>query len=107
MDWTVCQFSEMVDKQRASGDPWFEFLSAPSLRCGVYVLAKGAIDVQSPHEEDEVYYVESGRSLVRIDGSDYPVQAGSVVYVPARVRHHFHAIEEELRLLVFFSRAKP
>jgi hypothetical protein len=31
------------------------------------------------------------------------VEAGSVVFVAARVPHHFHSIEEELRILVFFA----
>jgi quercetin dioxygenase-like cupin family protein len=34
---------------------------------------------------------------------DRRVQAGSTIYVAARIPHRFHAIEEDLELLVFFA----
>ena len=34
---------------------------------------------------------------------DRNVQAGSVVFAAKKVEHRFHAIEEELTLLVFFA----
>jgi quercetin dioxygenase-like cupin family protein len=37
---------------------------------------------------------------------DRGVQAGSIVYVAKNVKHRFHSIEEELRLLVFFAPAE-
>jgi quercetin dioxygenase-like cupin family protein len=33
------------------------------------------------------------------------VAAGTILFVPAGVPHHFHEIEEELTLLVFFPRS--
>jgi mannose-6-phosphate isomerase-like protein (cupin superfamily) len=32
------------------------------------------------------------------------VKAGAVLYVAAHVEHRFHSIEEDLEVLVFFSR---
>ncbi len=34
---------------------------------------------------------------------DMPLQEGSVTYVAADARHHFHSITEDLTLLVFFE----
>ena len=48
----------------AAGRLYHEFLSVPDLSGGLYVLEAGAIDPQSPHTEDEVYYVVSGRATV-------------------------------------------
>ena len=79
---------------------------------GLYVLPAGQPDPQSPHTEDEVYYVVKGRGSVRVDGEDRPVTPGSIIYVGEAVEHHFHSITEELSLLVVFapprrSRARP
>ena len=98
--------NELERRREAAGTLYHEFLRVPSMSAGVYVLAAGSEDPQSPHEEDEVYYVASGRATVRVGEEDRPVQAGSVVYVPARVPHRFHAVEEELVLLVVFAPAE-
>ncbi|MCI0632944.1 MAG: dimethylsulfonioproprionate lyase family protein [Actinobacteria bacterium] len=89
-----------------SGDLYVEFLRVPDLSAGLYVLAAGADDPQSPHQEDEVYAVLSGRGAIRVGDGDRPVGPGSIVYVPAHAEHHFHSIEEELELLVFFAPAE-
>jgi mannose-6-phosphate isomerase-like protein (cupin superfamily) len=73
----------------------------------VYALAAGAEDKQSPHTEDEVYHVLRGRAVLRVDSQDYPVQAGSIVFVAAHAVHRFHSIQEPLETLVFFSAAVP
>ena len=101
----VFRMSGLLDKQEASGKPWLPFLKAPALYCGVYHLAAGAEDNQRPHDDDEVYYVESGRAVIRVEGEGQPVEAGSIIYVPARADHKFIRIEEDLKLLVFFSNA--
>ena len=73
---------------------------------GVYVLPASSTDPQSPHTEDEVYYVVSGRAKIMVAQEDREVQAGSIVYVAKNVAHHFHSIEEQLTVLVFFAPAE-
>jgi mannose-6-phosphate isomerase-like protein (cupin superfamily) len=73
---------------------------------GVYVLPAGGTDPQSPHTEDEVYYVVRGKAQIRVENEDRLVQAGSIVYVAKNVEHRFHSIEEELTVLVFFAPAE-
>jgi quercetin dioxygenase-like cupin family protein len=85
---------------------YYEFLRKESLSMGLYVLPAGAIDPQSPHTEDEVYYVVSGRGRFRASPDDQEVQAGSIIYVAANVEHRFHDITEELVVLVFFAPAE-
>lgn len=100
------EIGELFAKQAGTDKPWLQFLRSPALYCGVYVLAAGSEDKQEPHSEDEVYYVESGRATIRVDGVDRAVGPGSIVFVRAQAEHRFHSIEEEPRLLVFFSTAK-
>ena len=78
----------------------------PSLSMGVYRLPAGSVDPQSPHTEDEVYYVVGGRAQIRVGDEERSVGPGSIVYVAASVPHRFHTIEDELIVLVFFAPAE-
>jgi mannose-6-phosphate isomerase-like protein (cupin superfamily) len=95
----------LVADQAKAGEDWREFLRVESLSLGVYALKKGAVDEQSPHKQDEIYYVVSGRATLSVDGEHHPVETGSVVYVAARAQHKFHEITEDLTTLVFFAPA--
>jgi quercetin dioxygenase-like cupin family protein len=83
-----------------------EFLRVPALSLGLYRHAVGASVPQQPHSEDEVYFVVSGRGMIAIAGTDHVVTSGSVAFVPAGAAHHFHAVTEELRVLVIFAPAE-
>ena len=67
------------------------------------MLPAGSLDSQSPHNEDEVYYVVNGRGTIDVAGERRPVQSGSMVFVARQVEHRFVDIEEELSILVFFA----
>jgi mannose-6-phosphate isomerase-like protein (cupin superfamily) len=95
--------SELARQQRNTGRRYFEFLRVPAMSAGVYVLAAGSNDPQTPHQQDEMYYVIRGRARMRIAGEDQSVSAGSVIFVAARVEHRFFDISEELEVLVFFA----
>jgi mannose-6-phosphate isomerase-like protein (cupin superfamily) len=100
------ELADLLAERSLKGTLYLEFLHVFDLSAGVYVLPAGGADPQQPHTEDEVYYVVRGRGAITVAGESRPVQAGSVVYVPARSEHHFHTIEEELVLLVFFAPAE-
>jgi mannose-6-phosphate isomerase-like protein (cupin superfamily) len=72
----------------------------------LYLLPAGGAGPQSPQHEDEVYYVVRGRAHMRVGPEDEPVTTGSIIFVPARLEHSFHDIEEELAALVFFAPAE-
>jgi mannose-6-phosphate isomerase-like protein (cupin superfamily) len=91
--------------------PYFEFLRVSTMSAGIYVLLAGGTDQQEPHNEDEIYYVLSGRARMQLrppDGSerDFAVATGDTIFVPAQQEHRFHSIEQELSLLVFFAPAE-
>jgi mannose-6-phosphate isomerase-like protein (cupin superfamily) len=93
---------ELRANRERSGKEHLPFFEVPSMRMGVYALAAGADDTQSPHEEDEVYYAVRGRAVLQVDSKDYPVEAGSLVFVAAHAVHKFHSIQEPLETLVIF-----
>jgi len=97
---------DIIKQQSRSGKPYFEFLHVPDLSMGVYQLLVGDTDIQSPHTEDEVYYVVEGKAKIKVADENRDVRTGSVVYVVKNVPHHFHSIEEDLIVLVFFAPAE-
>jgi mannose-6-phosphate isomerase-like protein (cupin superfamily) len=81
-------------------------LRVQALSAGVYELPAGADDLQEPHTEDEVYLVLRGQAQATVGGDTVAVTTGSFLYVPARVPHRFHDIEEHLAVLVVFAPAE-
>ena len=100
------EYDEVAADRVAAGRLYHEFLSVPDLSAGLYVLDAGATDPQSPHGEDELYYVVSGRGRVTVGGATRDIVPGSMVFVGATVPHRFHDIEERLELLVVFGPAE-
>jgi mannose-6-phosphate isomerase-like protein (cupin superfamily) len=100
------ELDELEAARAASGRLYHEFISVPDLSGGLYVLEAGATDPQSPHDEDELYVVMSGRARVSVAGEARPIASGSVIFVGAGVDHKFHDIEERLVLLVVFGPAE-
>jgi len=100
------ELADLISQRADSNKLYLEFLKVPDLSMGLYILPAGGTDPQSPHTEDEVYYVVSGRAQIKVADEDRDVQAGSIVYVPKNVEHRFHSIEEELMVIVFFAPAE-
>ena len=102
----VYELSQLISQRTDSNKAYLEFLKVPDLSMGLYVLPAGGTDLQSPHTEDEVYYVVSGKAQIKVADKNRTVQAGSSVYVAKNVEHRFYSIEEELTVIVFFAPAE-
>jgi mannose-6-phosphate isomerase-like protein (cupin superfamily) len=98
--------AELQKRRAQGGKPYFEFLRVPALSAGVYVLPAEGKDSQTPHKEDELYYVVRGRARMRVASEEHEVSEGSVIFVAAGVQHYFHEIKDELVVLVFFAPAE-
>jgi mannose-6-phosphate isomerase-like protein (cupin superfamily) len=101
--WAFHTVAELAAERRESGRLYWEFLSEPGIRAGLYRLEAGAVDPQQPHGRDEVYHVIEGRARFRLEDEDRPVGAGSILYVGAGLEHRFHSIEKALTVLVVFG----
>jgi mannose-6-phosphate isomerase-like protein (cupin superfamily) len=104
MHVNVFDFSELLAR---SPERYLEFVRVSAFRVGIYVLESGATDLQTPHYEDEVYYVVSGHAKMRVDSEgdfkSFDVSPGTIIFVPARVKHSFYEIGERLAVLAFFG----
>ena len=68
----------------------------------VRLYAPEQIDNQSPHEQDEVYVVESGAGWFINGKSRHRFSAGDVLFVPAGVEHRFEDFKDDLTVWVIF-----
>ena len=100
------ELAQLLEERKQSKKLYLECLKVPDLSMGLYVLPAGGTDPQSPHTEDEVYYIVSGRAKILVADENRAVQAGSIVYVEKNIAHRFHSIEEDLTVLVFFAPAE-
>jgi mannose-6-phosphate isomerase-like protein (cupin superfamily) len=99
------ELDELIGRLDTSAHDFAEFFRSPTgtLSMTIAFWPAGGPDPQEPHSEDEVYYVASGRGRIRVAGEDRDVHAGSIIYVQAGVEHRFHSIEEDLKVVVFWS----
>jgi mannose-6-phosphate isomerase-like protein (cupin superfamily) len=100
------EIEQLLSQQKQAGRAYLEFLRKPSLSMGLYCLPAGGVDLQSPHTEDEVYYVIDGKAQIQVGEEDRSVSTGSIVFVAAHVPHRFHTIAEDLTVLVSFASAE-
>src|SRR6185437_11904947 len=96
----------------AEPNDWIVHLNTNDLSLGTYCIPAGGVDDQSPHTEDEIYVVKTGRATLVTDSGTAAVAPGSVIYVPAGETHRFTDVTEDLALIVIFappynSRAYP
>jgi len=97
------EIGKAIAGAKAAGGYIGDVLRSELLSVGVYVLPAGGTDAQKPHAEDEVYYAVRGRAKFRVGSEDHAVAPGALLFVAAKQAHHFHEIEEELVLLVFWA----
>jgi mannose-6-phosphate isomerase-like protein (cupin superfamily) len=95
--------AELTAEQAAAARPYLELLRSEAMSIGLYVLPAGAIDGQSPHTEDEVYVVLTGRGAFTAGDETREVGPGDTIYVPALVPHRFHDITQQLELIAVFA----
>lgn len=80
-----------------------EWVRSQSLSAGVYRIAAGGVDDQSPHREDEVYVVTAGAAQLEVEGRRTPVGPGTVAFVPRRAAHRFVDVTADLEVSVVFA----
>ena len=93
----------LLEQLDASRPDFSHFFATETLSLTVASWPAGSTDDQTPHAEDEVYFLAAGRGVISVAGAERPVGPGAVVYVAAGVEHHFHSITENLHVLVFWS----
>ena len=94
---------ELSERNAATELPYLEFLRVESMSAYLYELKAGAIDDQTPHDQDEIYYVVSGKAEFTVNGDKKPIESGDILFVKKFAEHRFGNISEDLKTLVVFA----
>ena len=77
-------------------------------KMSVSAFAPRGVDHQSPHSQDELYFVVTGTAQLCIaDGLPLTCAPGDVLFVPAGMPHHFEQISDEFVTWVVFYDGLP
>ena len=103
-DWKFFETEQIHQKRVESGRNYYPFLNESSFAMGLYELNAKVIDNQPVHDEDEVYFIVSGKAKLVAGDSTFDVAAGSIAFVRAGISHRFVEIEEDFSALVIFTK---
>ena len=59
-------------------------------------------DLQTPHEQDEVYFIHRGTGELAINGDRHLFKAGDCLFVSANIEHRFEKFSSDFGTWVLF-----
>jgi mannose-6-phosphate isomerase-like protein (cupin superfamily) len=88
-------------------------IPGPAGEHAVMVLRRGPLDValslpqrpsqqQTPHAQDELYFIIRGRGLLLHDSKREPFESGDILFVAAGTEHQFEGTSDDLALWCVF-----
>ena len=83
-----------------SGAPFIVAMAHGSMSVELY--APIGSDQQSPHEQDELYFIQQGSGTIAIGESQYGFAPGDCFFVGAGVEHRFTAFTPDFSTWVVF-----
>lgn len=76
-----------VTHQWPMGERFTQALAHGSMSVELYAPIE--VDPQTPHEQDELYFIQSGSGTFMLGAELHPFQSGDCFFVPAGVEHRF------------------
>ncbi|HMW19512.1 MAG TPA: cupin domain-containing protein [Nitrosomonas sp.] len=89
-----------VSEEWPMGEPFAVALAHGSMSVELY--APKDVDIQTPHDQDELYFIHSGKGEIVIAGSRYAFEPGTVFFVPAHIEHRFENFSADFATWVVF-----
>jgi mannose-6-phosphate isomerase-like protein (cupin superfamily) len=68
----------------------------------VEVFAPKGDDLQQPHTQDELYFIQRGKGELVVNGQRFDAEAGDAFFVAAGVAHRFENFSEDFVTWVVF-----
>jgi len=59
-------------------------------------------DYQTPHTQDELYFVITGTGILEVEGKQHEFKAGDVLFVKAGEQHRFIEFEQGIKMWAVF-----
>ena len=82
------------------GAPFVTMMAGGSM--SVEVFAPKGVDLQQPHQQDELYFIQGGTGRIDINGQKFDAAAGDAFFVAAGVEHRFESFSEDFVTWVVF-----
>jgi mannose-6-phosphate isomerase-like protein (cupin superfamily) len=82
------------------GVPFVQALAHGTM--SVELFAPNELDRQSPHEQDELYFVQRGSGTLTIDNDAHACKPGDAFFVRAGQAHRFTAFSKDFATWVVF-----
>ena len=92
--------SNALESLKDEKEPFNKLFSHGSLTVEIYKPQN--VDLQIPHDRDEIYVVASGSGCFVNGDSREQFETGEVLFVPAGVVHYFEDFTEDFSTWVFF-----
>ena len=83
-------------------------IPGPAGEHAVVVFQRGPLDIalslpqrpsqQTPHAQDEIYFVVRGRGVLLHDGKREPFESGDLLFVAAGIEHQIEDISEDFAM---------
>lgn len=83
-----------------SGEPFAQALAHGTMSVEIY--APKGVDPQTPHSQDELYFIQSGRGRFRLGQDIHSFEPGTCFFVPANREHRFESFTADFATWVVF-----
>jgi mannose-6-phosphate isomerase-like protein (cupin superfamily) len=97
------ELQDLISKLKKDGKYFLDFLKVGALEAGIIALRPGEKDTQEPHSADELYFVVDGSGYIELGKGKRRVKKGTIIFVPAKMRHRFYGNKEDLVVLYIFA----
>lgn len=65
-------------------------------------FAPEGVDYQSPHDQDELYFVTEGSGVIEIEGALHSFSPGAAIFVKAGQKHRFQGNLANIKMWAVF-----
>lgn len=100
---THVSMADLVTELERADSDYLEVLSVDSMR--VELARYPNPEPTHPHDQDELYVIQSGSGVFRVGTETHAVEPGDVVYVEQGLDHEFVEIDDEVTALIVFPAA--
>jgi len=99
----ILELQDLLSRLQKEDGYFLDFLKIRNLEAGIILLHPGEKDTQEPHSADELYYVIDGSGSMELGKTRRSVKKGSIIFVPAGMRHKFYGNKQDLVILYMFA----
>ncbi len=100
-NWQISVEKAMnILSKHPEGKPFATLMEQGRMYVEIYQPQK--VDLQQPHDQDEIYVVISGSGIFYNNGERHSFQPSDLIFVPAGVEHRFEDFTDDFKTWVVF-----